>query len=122
MIQIPPDSSDAEVLEIVIGLIDRLARGDVEGFAEESGYSFSFGISPAECVRSAIVRYRSPEWFPGVDHFTVTAWHQAEGGNPEPRCDVLWYEPNQPLGGAVTVELPLNGRWSDLQADFVMLF
>jgi len=24
------------------------------------------------------------------------------------------------LGGAITVDLPLNGKWSDLQADFVL--
>lgn len=121
MIHIPRDLSDGEVLKIVIGLIDLLARGDFKGFAEEVGYSFSFGDSPAGCVRYAITNYRSPEWYPGVQSFDVTAWHEAEGGNPEPRCEVLWYQPNDTLGGAVTVDLPLNGRWSDLQADFVML-
>jgi hypothetical protein len=121
MIRIPPDLSDTEVLEIVIGLIDLLARGDIDRFAEEAGYSFSFGASPAECVRSAISNYRSPEWYPGVEHFAVTAWHEAAGGNPEPQRDVLWYEPNESLGGTVTIDLPLNGRWSNLQADFVML-
>jgi hypothetical protein len=42
------------------------------------------------------------------------------GGNPSPRLEIVRYVPSQhPLRGAVSVDLPLNGRWSDLTADFV---
>ncbi len=120
MIQIAQDLPDDEVLAIVFETIDLLARGDFDSFAEKVGYSFAFGAPPAECVRAAVRNYRSPEWFPGVERFEVTDWSVAAGGNPEPRKEVIWYEPNEILGGAVTVDLPLNGRWSDLQADFVI--
>ena len=45
---------------------------------------------------------------------------KGEGGNPEAQQKVIWYSTNLPrLKGPVTFDLPLNGRWSDLTAEFV---
>ena len=97
-----------------------MAVGDYEAFGSALGYSFGDG-EPAECVRKAIKDYRSPELYPSEDSFSVTDWREAKGGNPKPRQEIIWYEPNTPaLAGAITIDLPLNGRWSDLQADFVL--
>lgn len=121
MIPIDPDQTDEEVLEIIFETIQWLERGDFDAFADAVGYSFNFGTHPAERVKSAISHYRSPDFFPGVETFSVTDAKTATGGNPNPRKEVIWYGPDPPLGGAATVDLPLNGRWSDLQADFVFL-
>ena len=113
-------SSDEEVLEAVLQWVDVLASGDYEAFGAALGCTFEDG-NPAECIRRAIADYRSPELYPGVDSFSVTDWREARGGNPEPRKEIIWYKPNASLlAGAITIELPLNGRWSDLQADFVL--
>ena len=73
-----------------------------------------------EWLRTAIKSYVSPEYFPDVTDFVVTDWRTANGGNPEPLRSVTWYQPNSVrLRGAVQFDLPLNGKWSDLTADFV---
>ena len=120
MIYIPRDASDQQVLDIVRTWIDVLAKEDYETVAKELGYSLSFDKPKAECIKDEIKRYRSPDYYPGVEDFVVTDWRSALGGNPSPKSSVVWYRPNDPgLRGAVAFDLPLNGRWSDLTADFV---
>ena len=121
MIKVARHASDEEVREFVLDVLNVLARGRFEEFGAAVGYSFGGG-EPADCVKQAIASYRSPEYYPNEDVFSVTDWRNARGGNPDHRCEVTWYEPNAPmLAGAVTVDLPLNGKWSDLQADFVLV-
>ena len=121
MAEISRDLSDEQLIEEIMRWIDLLAKSDYTSFGAALGYSHEEG-DPSESVRRAIANYRSPDLYPGVEAFSVTNWRKARGGNPEPRREVVWYEPNASmLAGAVTVDLPLNGKWSDLQADFVLL-
>jgi hypothetical protein len=123
MIFVPRDASDQQVLDIVREWVDVLAREDYEAVFAELGYSLSYGEPGGECIRKEIKRYRSPEYYSGIEEFTVTDWKNASGGNPSPQCLVSWFKPNSVGGvgirGAVSFDLPLNGRWSDLTADFV---
>ena len=120
MVEIDRYSSDEQVLEVVLHWLDVLAVGDYEAFGSALGYVFEDG-DPAELVRRDIEGYRSREWYPGEESFAVTDWREAKGGNPEPRRELVWYEPNESLlAGAISIDLPLNGKWSDLTADFVL--
>jgi hypothetical protein len=120
MIFVPRNASDEQVLDIVREWIDVLTKEDYEAVFAAVGYSLSFGEPGAECIRKEIKKYRSPEYFLGVEEFTVTDWRTAHGGNPTPAQKVTWYKPNSTrLAGAVVFDLPLNGQWSDLTADFV---
>jgi len=39
----------------------------------------------------------------------------------KPKREVVWYDSNSAkLVGAIAFDLPLNGKWSDLTADFVL--
>lgn len=68
-----------------------------------------------------IRNYRSPDLYPGIEEFTVTDWRIAKGGCPAPKKELIWYKANNnAMAGAVRYYLPLNGRWSDLCADFVL--
>lgn len=124
MIHVPRDASDAQVLEIIGEWIDALAREDYEAAFQALGYALAYGEPGAECIRNEIKRYRSPDYYPGVEEFTVTSRLTAQGGNPAPIHDVTWYIPNE-VGGtglvaSIAYDLPLNGKWSDLCADFMI--
>lgn len=127
MVLIPHNATDYAVLNIIREWIDVLAKEDYEAVVAELGPGLSFvqgfDSSKAESLRAQIKRYVSPEYFPGVIDFVVTDWRLAQGGNPEPRRRATRYGPNSiggiGLRGAVQFDLPLNGKWSDLTADFV---
>jgi len=120
MIFVPHNATNEQVLDIIRKWIGVLAAEDYEAVVKELGFLTGFYSSPAECLRAQIKRYVSPEYFPGVTDFVVTDWRTAHGGNPEPLSTVTWYKPNTVgLRGAVRFDLPLNGKWSDLTADFV---
>jgi hypothetical protein len=120
MILVPKNATDEEVLDIIRKWIDVLAAEDYEAVVKELGFLQGFYSSPAECLRAQIKRYVSPDYFPGVTDFVVTDWRTAQGGNPEPVSTVTWFKPNSVgLRGAVSFDLPINGKWSDLTADFV---
>ncbi len=118
MIYIPGDATNADVLDIVRTWIDILATGDYEA-------ALSAIITDAESetwtpyfLEIAIEQYRSPEFYPDVESFRLTDWRTAQGGNPEARQEVKWYKPPSGLAGYVVFDLPLNGQWSDLLAEF----
>ena len=84
------------------------------------GYALAFGRPKHECIREAIQGYRSATHYPGIERFVVTDWRTASGGNRDRRQEVVRYKPNSTgLVGAVAFDLPLNGSWSNLTADFV---
>lgn len=120
MILVPNNATNEEVLGIIRKWIDVLAAEDYEAVVTELGFLTGFYSSPAECLRAQIKGYVSPEYFPGVTDFVVTDWRTAQGGNPKPLSTVTWFNPNSVgLRGAVSFDLPINGKWSDLTADFV---
>ena len=120
MIYVPRNASDDEVLELILGWIDVLAEEDYDAVANSLGYLRAFDTPPAQCIRQQIKNYRSPDYYPGVEDFVVSNWRTAAGGNPTPKKKLTWFEPNETrLVGALELDLPLNGKWSDLEADFV---
>jgi hypothetical protein len=120
MVLIPQNARNEEVLEIIHKWVDVLAAEDYEAVVKEIGFLKGSYSSPAECLRAQIKRYVSPEYFPDVTDFVVTDWRTARGGNPKPLSTVTWYNLNSVgLRGAVRFDLPINGKWSDLTADFV---
>jgi hypothetical protein len=117
---VPRDATNEQVIDIARHWIDVLARGDYEGVFAALGYVLAYGESGAVAMREAVQSYRWESSFPGVTEFAVTSWKTATGGNPSPRLEVVRYVPlSHALRGAVSVDLPLNGQWSDLTADFV---
>jgi len=100
--------------------VDVLAEEDYEKVFREIGWLRSFGRG-AEGIRREIERYRDAVYFPDETTFRVTDWRVAKGGNPEPKVLVQRFVPDEslPLVAAVAIDLPLNGRWSRLEADFV---
>lgn len=121
MVFIPYDASDEQVLDIVREWIDILAREDYEAAFHAIAFHTPQETWTASFIRNAIKNYRAPEHYPGVEDFHVTNWRTAQGGNTEAKQEVIWYEPNTTgLAGAVAFDLPLNARWSNLTADFVL--
>jgi hypothetical protein len=119
MVFIPHKATDEEILAIVRQWVDVLASEDYAKVFAELGYSMAFN-SDEQIIRQQIKNYRSPEFYPNVTDFKVTDWRTAKDGNPKPRRKVIRYKPNGlKMAGAVEFDLPLNGRWSDLTADFV---
>ena len=115
------DSSDDEILEIVFEWIDVLSKRDYELVAGELGYWSLDTCAATKAIREAIEGYRSTELFPNVEDFVVSDWRLATGGNPDPRRDIVWYKENAVgIVVSVCVDLPLNGAWSDLAADFLL--
>ncbi|MDR3481122.1 MAG: hypothetical protein P4L91_10450 [Burkholderiaceae bacterium] len=120
MILVPQNASQEQVLRIVLEWVEVLAKEDYRAVYSALGYALAFGEPGDECIRAEIKKYRSPEYYPGIVDFRVTDWRTAIGGNPSPKKKVIWYKANSTgLAGAVAFDLPLNGKWSDLTADFV---
>lgn len=122
MVFIPHKATDEEILTIVRQWIDVLASEDYATVFSELGYSRSpyFDCSGGEAIRREIKKYRSPEFYPDVTDFKVTDSRIVKGGNPKPKQIVIRYKPNNlKMAGAVEFDLPINGQWSDLAADFV---
>jgi len=124
MIFVPRDASDEQVLKIIRGWIDLLVGENYHAAFEAITLETEDAAHPTwapDFIRDDIKNYRSPLYYPGVEDFRVTDWRTAQGGNPEARHDVIWYRPSPDwsLAGAVAFDLPLNGIWSSLTADFV---
>ena len=122
MVFIPHKATDEEILTIIQQWVEVLAAEDYAKAFAELGYSMSpyFDCSGDEAIRREIKSYRSPDFYPGITDFKVTDWRLAKDGKPNPRQRVIRYKPNDTkLAGAVEFDLPLNGKWSDLTADFV---
>ena len=100
--------------------MDVLARGDYEKVFQEIGYARAFG-GGAEAIRPEVERYRDAVSFPGEAAFSVTDRRTAKGGNPSPTLLIERFVPTEslPILAAVSIDLPLNGRWSRLRTSFV---
>jgi hypothetical protein len=121
MIRVPFSATDDELMQLVYPWLDALADEDYARFYENVGYAMAYGAGAAGICRD-IQRYRAPELYPDVSTFRVSDWRTAAGGNANPSVLVRRYEPSQDLPIVITIELdlPLNGRWSDLEAHFVV--
>ncbi len=120
MVFVNREISDGELLDVIRGWVDVLAEKRYQEFFDALGYSMGGAAASADWIESDLERYRS-DLYPGVEDFEVTDWRVAEGGSGFSEQQVVWYESNNVgLAGAVKFYLPLNGKWSDLAADFVM--
>ena len=121
MVSVPRLITDDDLLGVVRSWLDVLAAEEYERVFAELGYAMAWGAG-AEGIRRDIQRYRSSELYPGVSDFRVSDWRTAVGGNPEPLVLVRRYKYSEdlPIVATVELDLPLNGRWSDLEADFVV--
>ena len=117
---VPRDATDEEVIAIARHWIGVLASDDYDSVFAALGYALAYSEPGARLLRDAVRNYRWERYFPGATDFAVTSWRTATGGNPSPRLEVVRYVPSgHSLRGAVSIDLPLNGQWSDLTADFV---
>ena len=121
MIRVQLFATDDELLELIRPWLDALANEDYEQVFAAIGYAMAHGDG-AHAIRRDIRSYRSAEYYPGVSDFRVSDWRTAKGGNPNPLLLVrrYVYSPELPIVATVEMHLPLNGRWSDLEADFVV--
>lgn len=121
MVIIPKYATDKDVLTVIRHWLDVLAREDYASFCAALGFAAPLA-EEVEYMRWNIKNYRSPEYYPEVEDFTVSDWRTARGGNPNPLQLIRWYEPTKslPLVCSVELHLPLNCKWSDLEADFVL--
>ena len=122
MVYVPISSTDDELLAIVRSWLDVLAAGDYQRVFDNLGYAMAYDAG-AEGIRRDIQKYRSPHLYPGISEFRVTDWRTASGGNPKPITLVRRYKymKSPPIVATIELDLPLNGCWSDLQADFVVM-
>ena len=121
MVWVNSNSSDDEIFDTVFAWIDVLSEENYERVAKELGYWDFDNNSATKAIRDAIKEYRSLELFPTVEDFKVSDWRLATGGNPEPMREIVWYKENAVgIVVSVCIDLPLNGAWSDLTADFLL--
>jgi hypothetical protein len=120
MVFIPRKATDEEILTIVRQWVEVLATEDYAKVFAELSYLMAYNCPGDKAICRQIKNYRSPEFYPNVTDFKVTNWRTTKGGNPNPSRYVTRYKiDSTKLAGAIGFDLPLNGKWSDLTADFV---
>lgn len=116
---LPKNISNEELLKCARKWIDILAAEKYQEVISSIGYGMS-STPQIKDITIPLVHYRSP-FYPNQTQFKISDWRTARGGNPNPLEEVIWYESNEvSLIGAVSVDLPLNGKWSDSRIDFVL--
>jgi len=109
MIFVKRDISNSDLLDIVRDWVDVLAQKRYQDFFAALGYSMGSSAPTSDWIESDLGKYKS-DIYPGVSEFEVTDWRSAEGGNPKPKREVVWYDSNSAkLVGAIAFDLPLNG-------------
>jgi hypothetical protein len=124
MVYVSPTATNAEVVDLILPWIDALAREEYKVVYETLGYAMAYQLAlpGPDCIRYMIENYRSKDLFPGEKFFKVTSWKSALGGNKSPAKIVKSYGKNAiGIVGSCTFDLPLNGKWSDLSAEFVWM-
>ena len=116
--------TESGLLEITRHWVNVLATEDYDAVFNALGYAMVYQtpeLSGAERIRAEIKSYRSEQYYPGVTDFSVSFWERASGGNPNPYRLIRFYKPNDlKIIATIEFDLPLNGKWSDLQAHFVL--
>lgn len=119
MILIHRNATEEEILERVRDWVERIACGEVEEtfrLVNIEGYQVQWQPRHLQAILSD---FRS-DLYLGETDFHVTSWKTAEASARKPLHEVVWYEPNPSFLAVVNYDLPLNGRWSDLQAVFIL--
>ena len=121
MVSVSVTATDEELVQLVRTWLDVLAAEDYERVFDGLGYALAFGAG-AQRIRRDLNQYRSEAYYPGTSEFRVSDWRTAVGGNRSPVVLVRRYEYSEDLPIIATIELDLllNGKWSDLQAHFVV--
>jgi hypothetical protein len=96
--------------------LDLFAAGRFEEAFDRFGHSMAYqypGASGGRSIQLAIDGSR-----PGS---RVTDWREATGGRGQALYSLVRYAPNSPgLLGAFSVDLPLDGAFSEVAADFIV--
>lgn len=118
MIYISNRASDEDVLQIVQTWVDIWAEHGPEAALTAISLDRNDTWTP-ELLEYAVTSYHQSELYPNTSRFIVTSPTAATVANHMPMREVKWYAPNSTgLAGDVRFDLSLNGRWSDLLADF----
>lgn len=116
--------TESGLLEITRHWVNVLATEDYDAVFNALGYAMAYQtpeLTGAERIKSEIKNYRSEQYFPGVSDFSVSDWDSTNGGNPNPYRLIRFYKPNDlKIVATIEFDLPLNGKWSDLQASLVV--
>jgi hypothetical protein len=124
MIYAPPNPTDEQLIDVVRHWIDLVANREFQKAFDLYSYRMAPlrpELTGAESIAIDIERYRSASLFPGETRFSVTDWREATGGNPAPTQKIVWYKANDiGISCVISVNLPLNGKWSGLLAEFLL--
>jgi len=116
--------TEAGLLEISRNWISGLATENYDAVFNALGFAMAYQtpeLTGAERIKAEIKKYRSDQYYPGITDFSVSLWESASGGNPSPVRLVRFYKPNDlKIVATIELDLPLNGKWSDLLASFVV--
>ena len=119
MIQLPRNSTDEQILDVVRAWVELLAQERHEEAFQMLRYQSSELWSP-ELIKNVITNYGFIEPCADGAMFKVTSLKDNPGGKPF--YEVYWYgaDPNRPAEylGMAAFNLPLNGEWSDVTAMF----
>lgn len=122
MIKMSRNSTDGELLEAVYVWLAFLEAGDYAG-ATESIRHVKNRAWDGEYLRKAITEYRQEGVASDTQPPKITSYANAKALDHDPMPNVTRFAPNDSgLFGAVdNFSLPINGFWSHLTADFVIL-
>lgn len=118
MIYIPDTASDEDILQVVQGWVKLWAELGPEAASSAIAVDENDPWTP-EWLEYAITNYRPLGLYPDAPLFVLTAPDSATITGHVPTREVKRYDPkNSGLVCDVCFDLPLNGRWSDLLAEF----
>lgn len=116
--------TESGLLEITRHWVNVLAAENYDAVFNALGFAMAYQtpeLTGATRIKSEIKKYRSERYYPGITNFSVSSWESSNGGNPNPCRLIRFYKPNNlKIIATIEFDLPLNGKWSDLQASFVI--
>jgi len=116
--------TEAGLLDMASHWINELAAEHYDAVFNALGFAMAYQtpeLTGAERIKAEIKKYRSNQYYPDITDFSVSLWENSNGGNPNPCKLVRFYKPNDlKIVATIEVDLPLNGKWSDLLASFVV--
>jgi hypothetical protein len=120
MTHVDRNTSEDELIQIIESGVRLLSNKQYQEFIDNFGYTLGEGTPSPQWIIADLKNYES-EFYPEETDFEVTDPSLAFGGNSNPQKKVVWFANNEAaLVGSVAYDLPLNGQWSDLCAEFVL--